>query len=930
MPSIPPLSDGSINLHEVLEAEFEKLHGSLPEGYGLPEDSDTRLKNIWSAVHGLKEKRSALCISGGGIRSATFALGVLQGLARCGLLDKFHYLSTVSGGGYIGSWLTAWINRASDGIHEVSDKLAQSRTGSRPNPEPKQIQDLRSYSNYLSPKLGILSADTWTLVATYVRNLILNWFIFIPLLGLVLTVPWIYISVLMIEPPPLTDVPLWAGSAFLLIAIVVMGLSRFPLQRRSNGGDKGVTRSEAAETSAKALTVDFQGHGQAYFLTFCLAPLFISAVLLTTHWAWFTRYGRQLPTYSFLRLTPPHPSVLFICFGIVIHIVAWFLSLQRAHGFRLKEFVAVVVSGGAGGWFLWLVAAKVFPEPVAKAELYCCFAVPVYLTLFYLAITVFTGLSSRWTKDEDREWSGRASGWLLITVVAWTVISSLVIFGPLLLSWTYSTLTAGGLAGLLTMVSGLSNKIPANDKEKGKASLVSLVLSKITIIASIVFAAVVLILIVVGLTSLMKSLGNILKFHWNLGATSAVLGRSVEYLNVLLYTPIRPLLVLSVALGFFGVAMAFLIDPNRFSLHALYRNRLIRAYLGASNAARSPHPFTGFDENDNIWMRSLWQQDKFGARLMPIINIALNLVGGARLAWQERKAESFTISPLHCGSNAVGYRLTGSPDKKYYGGKEGISLGTALTISGAAASPNMGYHSSPIVAFMLTLLNVRLGAWLGNPGTAGKRTYHLGYPNLSIRPIIGEAFGLTDDTSPYVYLSDGGHFENLGLYEMVLRRCHYVVVSDAGQDPKCSFVDLGEAIRKIRIDLGIPIEFDEMFIYARCDNAAQNKKGRSCAIGRIQYSVVDGDQIEDGVLIYIKPACYGDEPRDIFEYSKRSPLFPHETTLNQFFTESQFESYRMLGVYTMRKLCANMVGSFPDFITEIQNHLSPAPSPRIK
>src|SRR5260370_28842846 len=99
----------SLRLHEVLESEFIALHGALPADYPSSTEPATRLKAIWSAIHGLKEKRAALCISGGGIRSATFGLGVLQGLARCGLLDRFHYLSTVSGGGYIGSWLSAWI-----------------------------------------------------------------------------------------------------------------------------------------------------------------------------------------------------------------------------------------------------------------------------------------------------------------------------------------------------------------------------------------------------------------------------------------------------------------------------------------------------------------------------------------------------------------------------------------------------------------------------------------------------------------------------------------------------------------------------------------------------------------------------------------------------------------------------------------------------
>ena len=116
-------ADSSLPLHEVLEAEYVALHGELPSGYPSSSESKTRLKGLWDAIHGLKEKRAALCISGGGIRSATFGLGILQGLARCGLLEKFHYLSTVSGGGYIGSWLSAWIKNDPKGIRGVVDEL---------------------------------------------------------------------------------------------------------------------------------------------------------------------------------------------------------------------------------------------------------------------------------------------------------------------------------------------------------------------------------------------------------------------------------------------------------------------------------------------------------------------------------------------------------------------------------------------------------------------------------------------------------------------------------------------------------------------------------------------------------------------------------------------------------------------------------------
>ena len=120
----------------------------------------------------------------------------------------------------------------------------------------------------------------------------------------------------------------------------------------------------------------------------------------------------------------------------------------------------------------------------------------------------------------------------------------------------------------------------------------------------------------------------------------------------------------------------------------------------------------------------------------------------------------------------------------------------------------------------------------GIHGTSGDKTFQLAYPNISVRPIIAEAFGMTNATNPYVYLSDGGRSENLALYEMVLRRCRYIVVSDAGQDSECSFADLGDAVRKIRIDLGISIEFDEIRIYGRNDEHPAHDRGCHAAIGR--------------------------------------------------------------------------------------------------
>jgi hypothetical protein len=362
----------------------------------------------------------------------------------------------------------------------------------------------------------------------------------------------------------------------------------------------------------------------------------------------------------------------------------------------------------------------------------------------------------------------------------------------------------------------------------------------------------------------------------------------------------------------FGIVMGFLINANKFSLHATYRNRLIRAYLAASRLKRSPHFFTGFDPEDNFELCKLSSE-----KPLHVINGTLNLVKGEQLAWQERKAESFTMSRLHCGSwnKRVGYRPSDG-----YG--HGITLGTAMAISGAAANPNMGYHSSPVLGLLMTLFNVRLGWWLGNPGEPGAKTWRRPGPGYSVGPLFSEAIGNTTDNYKYVNLSDGGHFENLGLYEMVLRRCHFIVVSDGGEDLECAFADLGEAVRKIRIDFGIPIEFGTMTIYPRSAIDTLKGPGHNCAVGRVRYSVVDGADAPDGIIIYIKPACYGDEPRDIYEYFKTNPTFPHESTSDQFFSESQFESYRMLGAYTMEKFCTDCDGDFRCFVRDIlKRHL---------
>jgi hypothetical protein len=350
---------------------------------------------------------------------------------------------------------------------------------------------------------------------------------------------------------------------------------------------------------------------------------------------------------------------------------------------------------------------------------------------------------------------------------------------------------------------------------------------------------------------------------------------------------------------------------------------LVRGYLGASQQNRTPDRFTGLDSRDNIRMYKLWPPNSSSKIevncLFHVINITLNLVSTKRLAWQERKAESFTVTPRHCGSANLGYRPSidygDSLPPVTVEDQRGIALGTAMAISGAAASPNMGYASSPSLSILLTLFNVRLGWWLGNPGAAGSKhnAYRREGPRFSALPLLFEALGQTNDNRPYVYLSDGGHFENLGLYEMVRRRCRFIVVIDAGCDAKFTFDDLGNAVRKTYIDLGVQITFEGLDnLHNRPDPEiikAAGKKGVPYhALGTIHYVAADGKAgahpgCHDGCILYIKPAYHGtNEAAGIRSYAMANPTFPHETTLDQFFTESQFESYRSLGLNMTRHI----------------------------
>ena len=824
-----------LQLSQVLEEEFSDRYGTLT--YTPPLGEDDRVKACYKAIHDLDPPRSALCLSGGGIRSSTFCLGALQGFARRGLLREFHYLSTVSGGGYVGSWLSAWIQRC--GLDAVVGELCSSQ----PPPE-SPIRYLRGYSNYLTPKLGGLSGDTWAVVATVLRNLVLNWLSLIPALLLLTLVPRLWLALFLVDfPRGLARIIGWIA-VFLLLVVVGYLCADLP-----SGGDRRWKQSR--------------------FFLFCLGPMTLAS-FAGPLWYYYDRGVR--------RAAESKPYVIFAAAGAALYLVALVFGMlaRRKRPRRPTELkaekrprrltrlaLASVATGGLGGAGLLLLATQVFERLSRNTAVFATFAPAISLGFMVLTATVYVGASSKVTTDEDREWWSRAAGYTLLVLVIWILGAFLVIQGPDALGSLIprAIAAAGGITGIIAALLGFSSQTSWRSKTSSGTQS---------------GPQYVRLLMAAGPTLFVAALVTLLS--WVAARLAAAAPENWS---------IAPMYVIGILGGAFAAISALaslFVHVNKFSLHAMYRNRLIRAFLGASRPQRDPNPFIRFDDDDNINMADLSREGP-----LHVVNMALNLVHDRRLAWQQRKAESFTASRLHAGTVGLGYR----PAKEY---GDGISLGTAAAISGAAASPNMGYHSSPAVTFLMTFFNARLGWWLGNPGAPGKWTWRSPGPRVGFLSLVSEALGRTSDEGPYVYLSDGGHFDNLGLYEMVLRRCHTIVAIDAGCDDDYTFGDLGNAIRKIRIDMGVPITFPPVTIRKY---APGGPAGAYCAVGKIEYTAADKDLRDkglcDGTLIYIKPTLTGREPRDVLEYHANHPDFPHEPTADQWFNESQFESYRALG-----------------------------------
>ena len=961
---------------EVFQNELDLLRA---QDGAPPSPQDIRPASTCTLLSRAHEARLAgLALSGGGVRSATFNLGALQALAEARLLRDVDYLSTVSGGGFIGGWLSKCIRERRGDVRAVEALLTPGVAGQAVAAEPVEIQFLRQYSNYLSPKSGTFSADTWTLIGTYVRNTCLNLAMLVAWLCALLVLPRFAVWAVnrVVQPggawARYADAIWLAGTGLFLLAVFCIALSisskpqhsrgvrRFPLQQGAVilcvnlplllAGflvSIGLWRHGGAVPPIweVGLPARFEGWGVGWLLV----PGLVYFIVWASGWylahdrispyrgagyvicgaGWVAVAGMSLAAAlefapgalaHFMTLGAARLLVLWIlptAFAVLL-VYAISLALEqrlRRHRPRPDISRAELMEGAghflcaigalAAGTLLLLVGLALLPDPRAhpilnNAIALGTFGMPLMMTLFSVTMTLMIGLIGSLYSDASREWWSRQGAWSSIFSLAWLIMFGVAFFFAPLLHWAWLTYdpiaNAGTAIGWLVMTwiglkAGSGSATGKHDRNCAKREFAAR-------LAPYFFT--------VGIFAMLSSLVQAVVAAPSVRCPQPVSLPCVyaAHANATLATDGHTLAVAFCCFLGAALLLGWRVDINKFSLYMLYRNRLVRAYFGASSARREPHPFTGFDPKDDPQLADFADQ-----RPYHIVNTSLNLVSGEELAWQTRKAASFAFTPRFCGFEMPLMPAQGANEglrdaqrgiyrpTRDYASRSGagdddarVGLGMAVALSGAAASPNMGTHSSPPLNFLMTMFNVRLGRWCPNPLKAG---WTRSSPGIGLFSLIAELFGMTNADANYVYLSDGGHFENLGIYELVRRRCRLVIAVDVASDKEMAFEDLGNAIRKCATDLHVSIAVDvsKMALMEQTGLC-----GASCAVGTIRYSHADPDG-QDGTLLYIKPAIVGSENADVLNYRKANPAYPHQSTADQWFDEAQFESYRALGYH---------------------------------
>lgn len=754
----------------LVEAELQEVRG---EPIALRrQGNEFWIRNVDVDVVGL-------ALSGGGIRSATFNLGLLQGLDRVGLLPALDYLSTVSGGGYIGGFWTAWRRNRDGPSGEGGGGRGEPAFPRDPSPggaEPGPIRHLREFSNFLSPRLGLLSADTGRVVVAALAAMIPSLLATTSLLVL-LFAAWAAMA-------------LTIGSGTLAVRVAVLGGSTLVglvlMEARLRSREESISpRAGRGRRAGLSLVAALVGAGAAAVVGGSLAAL--------------AGGGGEDAGAPLSAQVPDLPTALL---GLELEASAllWLVSLA----WLLPALGIVAVRAFTARWMrrFWLLQGRTaFDRVVAR------------LLLFAAIWLVLAGV---W-------WAGAR---LELLRVEWLA--------------TYGT----GVAGLAALAAWLQKRVAEVLRGGG---LGKGVVDRIRPRLPTLLASAAVLALAVGVVAVVAR------------------ARDSGWLPALL-----------TGAATFTILTLFYFDPNRIGLHSFYRGRIARTFLGASNPATqaTDHRTTEEVEGDDFPMA-----EAGGAPLHLVCATANELTPLDPLASLHRGGRSAALS-------SVGFTVDRDWRRwRREGREDSPTLAAALTASAAAFNPMMGSYSMRLgraVTFLMTALNLRLGRWMKHPREGGE-SKNWWLPGMLF---YKELLGVSRTDGGDVHLSDGGHFENMAVYELIRRHCRYVITSDCGADPDSSFNDLATLMRRVREDFGVELRLDLSAL--RPDEDGRSRQ--SVVVGHILYP--DGDH---GTMLLFKPCLVGGEPEDIAQYRRSNPLFPHESTVDQFYDAAQWESYRRLG-----------------------------------
>lgn len=993
----------------------------------LPEDCDEQV---------------ALALSGGGIRSASFQLGVLQGLATANLFRNIDYLSAVSGGAYIAAWLSKCIFR-------LSFATTQNLLASRESKNDDEIAWLRRNTSFLTPRLGIFSHDLTLFATTYLHTFVVNAVVLFFLSASALVLPRLLLTVFALTDPMSGTSPQFvsaliatsgaglAAAALLIVSYdLLIGYSVRPLVQGSDSpphrhwilvvifaylciilialvDTRGgvVDRTVAASGLLWFFVLTSTGtevraylRAVVFLLTVAMCSFVVTATLfpyaaisvafaipvvmpLIAHWreyntgeltkrrtvaicslaagnlicAWTYFHAGTISLidkrlFSYSRLEDAMTSLWHLhALGIVIvsvvtmlligilmlnrHLIATIFAgpLKPGMSYRTKRLLLKAFKT-YGPWLSHAAAATAIVlvmlygslrwqellqfinkshrlgasyAPVAFIN-YFLLIVPILIVSGTLAFNVLVGLLGRLISPYKRERLHSISAFVYLYTGAWWGVCFLAIYAPVIIfpARAIGIRAKGFLVGWgLCLAICLAFPILPRFAGVVRRAVGSFT---IKLVSYVVFAGW-LVLIAYCLQAYFY------RVEWS-DPSSYFIG-TYNTLGLAVFPSAAVAWLLSWLLSV-GVGINF------SSMHLFYQARVAWAFL-AERLPRAPL------ENSEIGVRWNVADPTYLKELCPlnganrgpflILNGALNLADSQDLARQARKAANFVFTPYHCG-----YQPHLEPSERQspedplapvaycrtdeYGGAEPLRLALATALSGSALGSNMGAYTNSRVRFINTLLNFRLGWWLANPRYLNSWSSRI--PRARLRMLLAELLGKTNDREPYVNISDGGHFENVGLYELIRRRCRLIIVSDASEDKESTFSSFGQALERCQADLAcdISIHCDRLRTAAPSGFAKQR-----WTAGRIRYRASGELPEGNGVLIYVKASVCGREPFQLSSYRSSHPDFPNDATVNQWFTESEFESYRLLGFDIIRELS-----------TQLDQNVAKSPSDLIK